>query len=70
MFASNALSVERLLEFGAFEGPKCKDPVRSSLVTFSASARVQPGLSQTGNASPLLLLVATRGWVFSESPPH
>lgn len=35
MFASNALSVQRLLEFGEFEGPKCKDPVRSSLVVFS-----------------------------------
>lgn len=35
MYATNALSVERLLEFGAFEGTKCRDPVRSSLFTFS-----------------------------------
>lgn len=43
----------------------------SKILTYisCASTRVQPGLSQAGTVPPLLILVATRRWVFLGSPP-
>jgi len=68
VFTSKPVSVDRLLEFGAFAGPRRRDPARSSLVIFPVPLLE---LSQACHKlNPfVLILVAARRLVMSGSPP-